>query len=45
METNTTPENAGALLAVQGIDSDVVAEWNDGESNLSRHLAYLYVLL
>ena len=31
METNTAPENAGALLAVQGIDSDVVAEWKDGE--------------
>ena len=40
METSTAPENAGALLAVQGIDSDVVAEWNEGESSLCRHLRH-----
>ena len=30
METSTAPENACVQVAVQEIDSDVVAKWDDG---------------
>ena len=30
METSTAPENACVQVAVQGIDSDVVAKWDNG---------------
>lgn len=32
METNTAPEKACAQVAVQGIDSDVSAQWDNGKS-------------